>query len=226
MMEVFAGLTLGFAGSVHCVAMCGPLVLAWGHARVRRVALYHGARVAVYAAAGLLGGLAGQALDIAGLGRVLSIAAGALLLLTAAQRMGLMPAPRAGGWISRRLASAMRAVRGMTAEHPVAGVLAAGALNALLPCGLVYAAIAAATTFGSAGRAIAFMVSFGLGTVPALAAISLLGHAVPLAVRSRARLAAPLALALLGLMLIARGVATERPDAVTAGHPAGHVHIH
>lgn len=225
MTPVLAGLLLGAAGSVHCLAMCGPLVLALrvgvgagrggdgstGLKARESISLYHGARIATYAAAGVIAGFAGQALALANLGRALSVAAGLSLIVLALRRAGLSigAGAGAGGRVTRVLSRVMAGARRRAEGRPIAGLLAAGAINALLPCGLVYAALAAAAAMGSMPAAAAFMVSFGLGTLPALAAAPLLAGSVPASVRSRLRLAVPAALAAVGVLLIARGLVVE-----------------
>ena len=220
MTEILVGFLFGVAGSVHCAAMCGPLVLAFRPLRTPgRVALYHATRVAVYAGAGLISGAVGYTSQAMGFGRILSIAAGVVLLLLAARRAGLALGvrPVVGHHVGRVFANLMRALQHRAANRPVLGVIAAGAANALLPCGLVYAALAAATAFGTTASAVSFMLSFGLGTVPMLAIISALARSIPPGLRLRLRFAAPLALAALGLLLIARGAMVS---------PAMHGHMH
>lgn len=208
MTPLVAGLLLGAAGSLHCLAMCGPLVMA-----MRAGALYHVARVATYVLAGLAAGLVGRALDLADLGRALSIAAGLLLLAMAAGRAGLPIGPRSAGRLGGFIARLIRAARRRTEGRPAAGALAAGALNALLPCGLVYAALAAAAAMGSPASSAGFMLAFGAGTVPALAALSVFARSMSGEMRGRLRLAVPIALAMVGVLLVARGVmAPEVPD--------------
>ena len=57
-------LLLGLAGSLHCVGMCGPLLLALpldaaGKRQVlRQMLVYHAGRILTYAALGMLFGLA------------------------------------------------------------------------------------------------------------------------------------------------------------------------
>jgi sulfite exporter TauE/SafE len=228
MTEILAGLALGAAGSLHCVAMCGPLVLALRPVRTpARVALYHAARVTVYAAAGVIAGAIGQTSQIAGIGRMVSIAAGLWLLAQAVRRAGVAVAAPIGDRVSRLLPRLILAVRRVIGDRPLMNVMAAGALNALLPCGLVYAALAAATAFGSTTSAVSFMLSFGLGTVPALAAVSLLARSVSPAARARLRFATPLALALVGVLLIVRGAVTPHAHAaMNPEQPAHQVHVH
>ena len=51
-------------------------------------------------------------------------------------------------------------------RRTVASTFLLGAFNGLLPCGLVYAACAVAVTRGGLGSGVAYMASFGLGTIP------------------------------------------------------------
>jgi sulfite exporter TauE/SafE len=96
-----------------------------------------------------------------------------------------------------------------------------GALNAWLPCGMLYAAATAATGFGGASHAAAFMLLFGAGTLPALVAVSLGATLVPGSLRLRLRAAAPLVLASIGVLLLLRSVGSA-----AAGHVAGTPHEH
>lgn len=215
MTAFITGLALGAVGSAHCVGMCGPLVLTVGriHARTSHrgqaqyALLYHAGRVLAYVALAIPAGLVGQTLVLHGFGRGLAIAAGLLLLASA---VGLSGA-RLPGWfgsggsaIATRACTAAHAWRG---AHPVAGSLAAGAANGLVPCGLVYAAVTAAAAMGSAADAFALMIGFGVGTVPALVALSLTATVMPLSLRARLRQLTPVVLALAAALLLARGLA-------------------
>jgi sulfite exporter TauE/SafE len=101
MTALFGALALGIVGSGHCVAMCGPLVVAFSRTAGRdprrqtaQALLYHTGRIAMY---GVLGSAAGQAayrLAIAGLGRPLAIGVGIVLALAA---LGRMTMRRPGG---------------------------------------------------------------------------------------------------------------------------------
>ena len=72
----------------------------------------------------------------------------------------------------------------------------------LLPCGLVYAALAAASASGALLGGLG-MLAFGLGTVPALVVVGLLGHAAARHWQTAANRAAPWVLAGNGLLLLA-----------------------
>ena len=60
-------LIASLAGSLHCVAMCGPLVGLHGGSRTLRLALVHAlGRLTTYALLGALAGVVGHAVDLAG----------------------------------------------------------------------------------------------------------------------------------------------------------------
>lgn len=222
-MTVLTAALLGLLGSAHCLAMCGPLVLAVGAPRhgspARRllhVGTYHAGRVAMYALLGLVVGTAGSALAMAGVGRLVAVAGGLGLLAAGIGPVVKWRGPSwSGPWISVA-ARAAAAARAWQARHPVTGPFAAGLANGLLPCSMVYAALAVAITANGIGQASWTMAAFGAGTVPALAGLSAgAGHLRP-AWRRRLAGAAPAGLALVGLLLVARGLTPARVLDVTA----------
>jgi hypothetical protein len=81
-----------------------------------------------------------------------------------------------------------------------------GLLNGLLPCGFVYAALATALTAGNVPQSMFFMAAFGLGTGPAMLGVSLVGRVASAAWRARLQRLVPYGLALVGLLLIVRGL--------------------
>jgi len=215
MTSFVTGFVLGAVGSGHCLGMCGPLVLTIGRiqappsrrAQAQYSLLYHAGRVLTYVALAVPAGLLGQALVLHGFGRALAIGAGLLLLTSAAGGVGA----RLPGWLGSMGATAARhacaAANSWRAAHPIAGPVAAGAANGLVPCGLVYAAVTAAAATGSTADALALMIGFGSGTVPALVALSSSTTLLPLALRVRLRQLTPVVLALTAALLLIRGLA-------------------
>ncbi len=187
----------GLFGSIsHCIGMCGPFVLGQVVARLeatpaarlyefRRLtgaalAPYHLGRMTTY---GLLGAGAGAAAgsigDLAGL-RWLSaglLALAALLFVGyAIPKLGL-PGFGAGSTVeslwSRTIGRRIRPLFG--APIGWRGYLLGVSLG-FLPCGLLYGAIAAAASSGSAVAGGMMMVAFALGTIPALIGVGIAGH--------------------------------------------------
>ena len=212
-MGIWTAFVLGLAGSLHCAGMCGPLALAppaacngpWGFA-LGRVA-YNLGRILTYCALGLVFGLLGKTLWLAGIQRWASIALG-LALLT-----GLFTARMVG--LSRPVTAAVERLKsgmaGLLRRRGFGGSLLLGLLNGLLPCGLVYVACAGATMTGGLLGGVQYMAVFGLGTVPMLLAIGLSGRLVPVSVRLKLRRAVPVSVFLLATLLILRGMALGIP---------------
>lgn len=183
---LLAGL-LGGAG--HCSIMCGPFVLAQvadrfsagatGRVSTALLLPYQAGRIATYA---LLGAIAG------GLGGAFTwladapwVAPAALLIAAAGFALRGVGAIRIGGtgWLMGRVVHAR--LRG----------LGLGLALGFLPCGLVYAALVAAVGAGGALPGALALAAFGLGTLPALAAIGWLGLAAGRQWLALARSASP-----------------------------------
>lgn len=232
MTTLVTGLVLGVAGSGHCAGMCGPLAVtltsglrpASRGTRMRQLLLYHGGRILTYVALGVPAGLAGRAVSMAGYDRLLAVGAGTVLLLFAAGSVRPRLLGPAGRLAAAAAARACAAAHRWNRSHPIAGPVAAGAANGLVPCGLVYAAVTAAAAMGSAGEAALLMLGFGLGTVPALLAVSLAAVSFAPVLRMRLRQAGPILLVLAAALLIGRGLtshshrAADRTPAAVAAH--------
>jgi len=212
-IEIWTAFLLGLVGSLHCAGMCGPLALAMpstgatpaGFVLGRCVT--HLGRLATYAALGVVFGLAGQTLLLAGVQRWISIALGAALLggLLASRRLALAaPVTRLVGRLQRTMSRLLR-----TRSLGASAVL--GALNGLLPCGLVYVACAGATATGDLLRGVEYMVAFGLGTVPMMLAIGLSGKLVRPALRLKLNRLVPVSVGLVAVLLILRGLSLGIP---------------
>jgi sulfite exporter TauE/SafE len=204
-----AAALLGLAGSLHCVAMCGPLVGLVAPVLGRRLLpalLYQLGRVSTYAFIGALAGLAGAGVDLAGLGAVLSVGAGAMMLVMAVGQAA-RSSSATGVWWTRHLARMLAAVAGIRVTHPRASALGAGAIHGALPCGLVYAAALVAAATGRPLDGAGVLLAFGAGTMPVLLAVWIAASSVPAAIGRRLRVLTPAALAAAGVLLVLRGVA-------------------
>ena len=213
MTALLAGLLLGLMGSLHCIGMCGPLALmvpgnTQNRSWVVNAMLYNGGRVLTYATIGALFGLLGKGLQLAGLQQIVSIAAGIMMLL-------LVALPRAEVLVKKHMPLPQRTLSKylgkMVHRRDGFGVLGLGLLNGFLPCGLVYVALMGSLTMQSAAQGATLMALFGLGTIPALLSLRLLGNVVPAALRSRTRKALPVLLVLMGVVFILRGSGLDIP---------------
>jgi hypothetical protein len=212
-MDYWTAFVLGLAGSLHCAAMCGPLALALPVGGRTGMSLFMGrvvytiGRIATYCGMGLVFGLAGRTLALAGIQRWVSIALGLALLV------GLFASRRLALWrpVTQLVEQLKRLMAGLLRRRSLAALGLLGLLNGLLPCGLVYVACAGATATGGISSGAAYMAAFGLGTAPLMLAISFSGRLLPLPVRLRLRAAIPVSVFLLGLLLILRGMSLGIP---------------
>ncbi|MCU0770188.1 MAG: sulfite exporter TauE/SafE family protein [Verrucomicrobia bacterium] len=212
-MELLTAFMLGFAGSLHCAGMCGPIVLALpaiGPNRATQMAgrlAYHGGRLVTYGLLGVVFGVLGQVLSLVGVQRWVSIGAGMLILL------GLFAWPRreGAGFVARPVARLKWALGALLKRRSVGSQFLFGGLNGLLPCGLVYVACAAAAATGALVAGVQYMVMFGLGTVPMMLGLGLAGGAVHARLQGRVRRVIPVALTLMAVLLILRGLSLGIP---------------
>lgn len=206
-----AALVAGLIGSSHCVLMCGGIAgalglgarsgAACGRQPFRFPALYNLGRVTSYAAAGgMAGALGGGALALAGLpalGRTLAALAALLIVIVG---LRLAAGARQFGWFDRAGRFAWRRIAPLTGSlFPVntpARAFGVGLAWGWLPCGMSYAMLAAALLSGSAPAGAALMLMFGIGTLPAMLAVS--GGAAAL-LRPATRRIGGVALAVMGL---------------------------
>jgi sulfite exporter TauE/SafE len=211
-IETLAFLT-GLLGSLHCMIMCGPLVMSlplrgnsWSSGLIQRL-IYQLGRILTYSAFGFIAGSIGKGFNILGLQQLLSLTSGLFLIAIAlihftGNRMNKFSS------LQFRIVKPIASKMGQLLSRPY-GSLFAGTLHGLLPCGMVYMAIAASLNTGSPVSGGKFMFFFGLGTTPLLLLVSL----TPLFLRKFKvpQLIIPALFLLTGLFLISRGLNLSIP---------------
>lgn len=187
----------GLVGGLHCVQMCGPIVLVIGPGRRAQLA-YHAGRLLTYAALGALAGAAGAGMGM--LGRMAGLAHGARILAGVAMILTgiLMLGVRRPELIHIQPAGFTHKVgRLLTAPRGKFGV---GLLLGFLPCGLIYAALLKAMETAAVLPGALTMLAFGLGTAGALLALSFAAAFAG----SWVQRVAPITVMLAGVMLLWR----------------------
>jgi sulfite exporter TauE/SafE len=208
---LLSGFSLGLISSLHCVGMCGPLMLALPVRHLNRVKqltaifLYNIGRVFTYSLIGVLVGLAGRRIYLAGLQQWLSITMGIAILVIALTyffwKKSLQPA-----WMVKAHIRIQEAMSVLLQTKSNAGYFLLGATNGLLPCGMVYMAIAGAFMAPVIEQSIFFMLFFGAGTLPAMLAFGYFGMRVSLSARQKMRKALPVFVIGVAIWLILRGM--------------------
>lgn len=214
---ILAALALGFLGSFHCVGMCGPIALTLpvqhlqGFSKLMGILTYNLGRVFTYAILGLLFGVIGMSFQLFGLQQILSIALGSLLIIifiaTLFQKRILQNQFIQNHWNKYII----RWITPLFHKKNWWNLFLIGLLNGLLPCGLVYMAIAGALSTGNILYSGLFMAFFGLGTLPAMIAMSFAGGFITISMRNKIKKMIPFILLFMGVLLILRGLNLNIP---------------
>ena len=218
---------IGLLGSVHCIGMCGGIVSAFSVAAgpVRRIPIalqrveplasrggsligvlaYNSGRIASYAAAGaIVGGAARGAQTLVNLAQVQHVGQWLANLMLVALGLYLMGAWHGLARLESLGRGLWRQVQPLTAHLLPADtplkMLALGGVWGWLPCGMVYSVLLTALLTGSAGAGALVMLAFGLGTLPTLLALGVVGVRLREALQQRpVRLTSGLVVLLFGV---------------------------
>lgn len=210
-MEI--GFFMGLLGSVHCIGMCGPLVMALPISHMKPVQkvlatiLYHVGKITTYGLLGLVVGFFGKQIPFYNVQQHLSILIGFLMLVYVLWVFYLHPKRKLGffkiDWLQKPILTALSK---LFKQNDAGSFLWIGLLNGLLPCGMIYLALGSAWANQSATQSGLFMVFFGLGTLPALLMVAFGGQLMGFAFRQKIQKALPYMLFSMGVLLILRGM--------------------
>ena len=211
-MEIlYTALGLGLLTGFHCVGMCGPIALvlplnnkSWA-TRVFSALLYNIGRTITYASMGAVFGVIGAGFSFAGFQRWISIVMGAFMIATV-----IFPQINnvlyKGTGNSKFMSSIKKQLSKYFQQASYKSLFITGLLNGLLPCGMVYMAIAGAIAVGSVSGSVLFMALFGLGTIPMMFLLSMLGNFASLKLKRFINKAIPYVVVVVGLLFILRGL--------------------
>ncbi len=209
---LISGFVLGSAGSLHCIGMCGPLSLALPIQHLSRakkffsLLLYQFGRIITYSAIGLVFGLAGRRIYIAGYQQYFSIIMGALIIglsilyFLRHKTIHLKFLNRFYFFVQRQIATLLK-----SAIRP-SGFLLMGMANGLLPCGMIYIALAATLSFTEVFQSVGFMAMFGAGTLPAMMLAGYAGQMIKPGWRISLQKLVPVFITAMGILLVLRGM--------------------
>jgi len=217
-VEFSAIFALGLVSSLHCMQMCGPIVLSYSlpltkTARRNQLIAAHMAynlgRITTYAMLGTAAGVAGGALNLvsrlAGIMNGARIGAGLAMIVAAILISGVWP--RSGLVRIAPVGAFSRAIgRFLRSPQPLSK-FRMGLVLGFLPCGLVYAALLKSAETGTAIGGALTMLAFGLGTTSALAGIGLVSTAAGMRTGRWSNALATASIALMGAFLVWRGIA-------------------
>ena len=228
---------LGLVSSLHCVQMCGPIVLSYSVAAsdltktsshapslLQNHLAYNSGRILTYSLLGAIAGIAGGTVGVlermAGVSHMLALVSGGLMIVVGIAMLGIIPSSALGNRLFRIPSSLLRRCGRLISAAGAGNRFVLGLALGLLPCGLIYAALLKAMVTGSALAGAATMLAFGLGTASSLLALGIFSSAIRLRLNRWGSQLAAAGVTLLGVLLIWRGT---MPAMMAMG---GHVHGH
>jgi sulfite exporter TauE/SafE len=236
---------LGLASSLHCVQMCGPIVLSYsvaldslkkGDRRGSTLSLlqnhlaYNAGRILTYSALGAIAGLAGGTLGLlgglAGFSHILAFVSGGLMIFVGISLLGVIPSSILKSRLFRIPSLFLRRIGGLLSAPGARNRFLLGLALGFLPCGLIYAALLKAMGTGSIFAGATTMLAFGLGTASALgtagalSALGMFSSAMRLRLNRWGSQLAAAGVTLMGVALLWRGT---MPGMLMM---EGHMHAH
>ena len=206
-----SALTVGFLGSFHCVAMCGPIALVLPRKKGSKATIFSGrllynfGRIVTYMILGLIIGLLGFSIAIKGFQNELSFIAGISIILFVLFAKGNKHSANISGFLGKLTFNLKQHFKKLFGNGSRMSLFSIGLLNGFLPCGFVYLALAGALATGTYAGGMMYMGLFGLGTFPAMFAVSIAGHFIGAGFQKYMRKASPIIAIILALFLIQRG---------------------
>jgi sulfite exporter TauE/SafE len=210
--EILTAFTIGFLGSFHCIGMCGPIAIALPVPKSSKLSfftgriLYNVGRVVTYSCLGLLFGLVGGRIALAGAQQVVSIILGVAIVIAV-----LLPQQYKNIFVQHRLVQKLAQplksnISILFKKGTLSSLFLIGILNGFLPCGFVYIGLAGSIASGNAISGAAVMMLFGLGTVPAMFAATVFGKFINIGIRAKLRKIIPVFAILLAAVFIMRAM--------------------
>ena len=202
---------IGFLGSLHCVGMCGPVMLAFNgtNAKSSGVLLYHGGRIFSYILIGLLLGAVSSFVSVLRIQQVATLLLGVAILL-------LYGVPRFRSGLEKFYYNSRfyKQIKSSISKNLTLRRrrLLSGVANGFFPCGLTYVAAAGSIVMPGFLSSALFMLLFGLGTLPALFVLHYSGDFLFKRFKAVIPKSLHLVALLSGLLLVYRGALMSFPD--------------
>jgi hypothetical protein len=197
--------------------MCGPIAMMLPLDRSNQVMkafqilVYHTGRITSYAGMGLIFGLLGKGLYLAGFQQYMSISVGALMILVVVIPEKVFARYNFSKPVFRLISKIKSGLGNQFRKKSPGAIYTVGLLNGFLPCGLVYSALFGAIAMQNEWSGMLYMSLYGLGTIPLMSVVvyttDLLGNPV----RNKLQKIIPMITICIGILFILRGLGLGIP---------------
>lgn len=188
-MSIWPVFLTGLLGGVHCIGMCGGIMLTQHNALA-----YNGGRMAGYTVMGCIVGTIGNILVFSDrMKSIIFISAGGLVILIGLQMWGVP--------LLRKLRLGLPIACGRSGK-----AFSIGLLTAVMPCGMLTSMWLIAASSASALKGAVTMLAFGLGTCVCMLLLGLLGDVFTRKYNKYILKASTMLIITMGLMLMMKGL--------------------
>jgi len=214
---LFSSVILGLVSSLHCVGMCGPIAMMLPVDRQNKtrktlqIILYHLGRLLSYGFLGLIFGLIGRSLYLAGIQQQLSIVIGILIVSVAMIPERIFARYNFSKPIYRVISYVKTSLGKQFKNRSNKSIFTIGILNGFLPCGMVYVALFGALAMQNAIYGMLFMMLYGLGTVPLMSIVVYFSSYIKNSFEKNLTKVIPVITLCVGVLFILRGLGLDIP---------------
>lgn len=197
--------------------MCGPIAMMLPveknnpAKKTTQILTYQLGRIAAYSSLGLLFGLLGKGLFIAGLQQQLSIIVGLLMILVALIPEKVFARYNFSKPVYIVISNVKSSLGKQFKNKSYKSLFTIGLLNGYLPCGMVYVALFGAIAMQNITLSTTYMFLYGIGTIPMMSAVVYISNFITPKNRNTIQKAIPVLTILIGMLFIVRGLGLDIP---------------
>jgi sulfite exporter TauE/SafE len=214
---LYTAFLFGLISSFHCIGMCGPIAMMLPVDRenqakkVTQILMYHIGRLTAYATIGLIFGLLGRGLYLAGFQQKMSIFIGVAMIVVILIPEKIFAQYNFSKPVFKLISKIKTSLGSHFKKKSYKSLFFIGLLNGFLPCGMVYVALFGAIAMQNECYGVLYMVLFGLGTVPLMSSVVYLNSFLTLSVRNKIQKIIPFVTVIIGMLFIFRGLGLGVP---------------
>ena len=212
---LYTAIIFGLISSLHCIGMCGPIAMMLpvdhknSSKKAFQILIYHMGRLTSYGVLGLAFGLLGRGFYMAGIQQQLSIAVGIGMIVLAVVPEKILANYNFSKPVYRLITRIKSSLGAQFKRKTPDAFFTIGLFNGLLPCGLVYAALFGAIAMQNVTLGIAYMILYGLGTIPMMSAVVYVSSLLSMPFRSQLQRVVPIVTVVIGLLFVLRGMGLD-----------------
>lgn len=214
---LYTAFIFGLISSFHCIGMCGPIAMMLPVDRenqakkVTQILTYHFGRLTAYASIGLIFGLLGRGLYLAGFQQKMSIFIGVAMIAVVLIPEKVFAKYNFSKPVFKLISKIKTTLGGQFKNKSYKSLFTIGLLNGFLPCGMVYVALFGAIAMQNEFYGVLYMILFGLGTVPVMSSVVYINSFLTIPVRNKIQKIIPFVAVIIGILFIFRGLGLGIP---------------